>query len=119
MEIGGKMPAYCPGDELSLCKLSRVCSLLWAVPAAHHVIALCVTAPPQQWSPCSTHLYKQCQVSTRFLRGPSARSSDSRGQLLCWLAHTCLAGSTVSLLLCASQGTQCDRVSALDTLVSA
>ena len=25
------MPAYCPGDELSLCKLSRVCSLHQAV----------------------------------------------------------------------------------------
>ncbi|KAK9827732.1 hypothetical protein WJX81_007013 [Elliptochloris bilobata] len=24
VEIGGKMPAYCPADELSLCKLSRV-----------------------------------------------------------------------------------------------
>ena len=31
MEVGGKMPAYCPGDELSLCKLSRVSSLHQAV----------------------------------------------------------------------------------------
>ena len=31
MEVGGKMPAYCPGDELSLCKLSRVRSLHQAV----------------------------------------------------------------------------------------
>lgn len=28
VEIGGKMPAYCPIDELSMCKLSRVRLLL-------------------------------------------------------------------------------------------
>ncbi len=28
MEIGGKMPAYCPIDELSMCKLSRARLLL-------------------------------------------------------------------------------------------